>query len=276
MEVSTRDPDRARVVLFSIDGCRPDALMHADAPVIHALAKAGTVCWNARTVMPSCTLPCHTSMLRGVDTARHGITSNDFHPLVRPVPSLFEHCKAHALRTAFFYNWEQLRDLSGPGSVDVACSLANAIDKGTDEWVAEQAITHLRFADPDFNFVYLGHTDEVGHRCNWMSVPYMEAIAGADRCIGRVLAAYAEAGWLEHTTVCVVSDHGGHARTHGTDQDADMLIPFILSGRAIAPGRVLSGGVSVYDTCCSLANLLGLSQHASWEGRVVNEALLAT
>ena len=150
MQSTQRDPLRRRVLLFSIDGCRPDALQQAAAPTIHALAASGAVAWNARTVMPSCTLPCHTSMLRGVDTPRHGINSNDFHPLVRPVPSLFEHSKAHGLRTAFFLNWEQLRDLAGPGFVDVGCHLAEAIEPGSDEWIADRAIEQRAFADADF------------------------------------------------------------------------------------------------------------------------------
>jgi len=275
MQSTQRDPQRRRVLLFSIDGCRPDALQLADAPTIHALAASGAVAWNARTVMPSCTLPCHTSMLRGVDTPRHGITSNDFHPLVRPVPSLFEHCKAHGLRTAFFLNWEQLRDLAGPGFVDVGCHIAEAIEPGSDEWIASQAIAHREFADADFTFVYLGHTDEVGHRHGWMSQPYLNAIAGADRCISQILDAWQAAGCLEHTTICVVSDHGGHERTHGTDHDDDILIPFILSGAGVERGVSLPDDIRVFDTCCTLAHILRLPQDRTWEGRIVQEALVS-
>src|SRR5438128_3920032 len=107
------------VVLFSIDGVRPDGLLEADTPTIDSLMARGSVSLTAQTVMPSVTLPCHTSMLRGVDVPRHGITSNTFQPLARPVPSLFDVAKAAGKRTGFFYNWGELRDLCAPGSLDV-------------------------------------------------------------------------------------------------------------------------------------------------------------
>ena len=56
--------------------------------------------------MPSATLPCHTSMFRGVTPERHGITTNTWVPQVRPVPSLVDVLHRAGKRTAFFYNWE--------------------------------------------------------------------------------------------------------------------------------------------------------------------------
>src|SRR5579871_1532433 len=95
---------RSRVVLCSMDGVRPDAIQVARTPTIDRLVSEGASTWKARTVMPSSTLPCHTSMLRGVDTPRHGITTNTFQPLVRPVPSLIEAAGDQGCTTGFFYN----------------------------------------------------------------------------------------------------------------------------------------------------------------------------
>jgi arylsulfatase A-like enzyme len=108
-----------------------------------------------------------------------------------------------------------------------------------------------------------------------MSPPYLNAIAGADRCISQILDAWQAAGWLENTTICIVSDHGGHERTHGTDHDDDILIPFILSGAGIKRGASLPDDIRVFDTCCTLADLLGLPQDRTWEGRVVQEAMVS-
>ena len=60
-------------------------------------------------------------------------------------------------------------------------------------------------------FVHLPQTDLAGHSQGWMSSAYLDAVAGADRAVGRVLAAL-PAG----TTVIVTADHGGHDWTHGT------------------------------------------------------------
>jgi hypothetical protein len=130
---------RSRVVLCSMDGVRPDAIHATHTPTIDRLAREGAACWAARTVMPSSTLPCHTSMLRGVDTARHGITTNTFHPLVRPVPSLIDAAYDQGRTTGFFYNWEPLRDLAAPGKLHVSLMYHDCKSPEGDRYVAEQA-----------------------------------------------------------------------------------------------------------------------------------------
>lgn len=265
-------PPRRRVLLCSIDGCRPDGLQQARTPVIDALAADGAACWDARTVMPSSTLPCHTSMLRGVDTDRHGITSNTFAPIVRPVPSLMEAASSAGKTVGFFYNWEQLRDLAAPGYLNVAISYGSAVAPETDPWVAEQAVAHFDRFDFDLLFVYFGHTDEVGHVHGWMSEPYLQAISQADRCLGVVIDGLKAAGRWEETVTLVVSDHGGHGRSHGTDAPEDMTIPWILHGPGVRRGVRLTDPVRVFDTCPTLAHCLGIPACREWDGRVVREA----
>src|SRR6185295_14322383 len=132
-----------RVLLCSMDGVRPDGIQAARTPVIDRLAREGASCWNARTTLPSATLPCHTSMLRGVDTARHGITTNRFQPLVRPVPSLIEAARDAGKRTGFFFNWEQLRDLAAPGKLHVSVMWGDCYSAEGDRHVAREAVRYL-------------------------------------------------------------------------------------------------------------------------------------
>src|SRR5437763_1437554 len=66
-----------RVVLISLDGLRPDAVTPTNMPTVARLAKEGAATANAQTVLPSLTLPAHTSMLTGLVPDRHGITWND-------------------------------------------------------------------------------------------------------------------------------------------------------------------------------------------------------
>jgi predicted AlkP superfamily pyrophosphatase or phosphodiesterase len=266
--------NRSRVLLCSIDGMRPDAVRAAHTPTIDRLARDGACAWNARTVMPSSTLPCHTSMLRGVDTPRHGITTNTFHPLVRPVPSLIDVAHDQKRRTGFFYNWEELRDLSAPGKLDLSVMSNDYRSADGDRFIAEQAAAALERFDFDLLFVYLGWTDECAHHFGWMSDPYLEAISHADGCLGLVLDAVAAAGRAAETTTLVLSDHGGHERTHGTDRDEDMLIPWVLHGPTVRPGHAITGPVHIYDTCVTLAHVLGIEPAPEWEGRVISEALL--
>jgi predicted AlkP superfamily pyrophosphatase or phosphodiesterase len=222
--------------------------------------------------MPSSTLPCHTSMLRGVDTARHGITTNRFQPLVRPVPSILEAAKDAGLRTGMFYNWEELRDVAAPGSLDVSVMWGDAHSPEGDRHVAETAAGYLERVDFDLVFLYLGWPDECGHIHGWMSEPYLEAIANADRCLRVVRDRWISLG-VQFTTL-VLSDHGGHERTHGTDRYEDMTIPWILHGPTVRQGHTLTEPVRIYDTCPTVAHLLHLKPSPEWDGRVVTEALL--
>src|SRR5262249_6549137 len=104
----------------------------------------------------------------------------------------------------------------------------------------------------------------------WMSDPYLLAVENADACVGEVIAALPQPA---STAVLVQSDHGGHDRSHGTDRDEDMLIPWILSGAGVRQGAELSETVRIFDTCPTLAHLLGIPSAPEWEGRVISEAL---
>ena len=247
-------------VLFSIDGMRPDGLVAADAPNISELISNGASTMSAQTVMPSVTLPCHTSMIRGVDVPRHGITTNTFQPLARPVPSVIDVAAAHGLRCGFFYNWGPLRDLCDPESTAVSHYYRGHTIAEGDRQVSQAAVRAIKAHKLDFAFVYLGYTDECGHENGWMTEPYLEAIGNADRCVGEVLEAAGEA------TVLVLSDHGGHGRSHGTDMPEDMTIPWILCGPGIPTGKTIQAPVRIFDTAPTIAGILGLPQAREWDG----------
>jgi predicted AlkP superfamily pyrophosphatase or phosphodiesterase len=253
-------------VLISVDGMRPDGMQQAHTPTIDRLAAAGATTMRARSVMPSVTLPCHTSMFRGVDVARHGITTNLFMPLARPVPSLFDVAHAAELRVGSFYNWGQLRDLSDPSSLDVDYMIQESHFPDGDGHVADAVVEHVARRPFDFLFVYLGFTDTTGHDHGWMTEPYIDAISTADACIGRILEALNADG--EEPVVLVTSDHGGHERCHGTDTEEDMTIPWVLAGPGI-PHCELNGDVSIVDVAPTLAALMGLPAPREWDGKAV-------
>jgi predicted AlkP superfamily pyrophosphatase or phosphodiesterase len=49
-----------------IDGLRPDAIVPADCPNLKALLARSAYSLTATSVMPSITLPCHTSIFHSV------------------------------------------------------------------------------------------------------------------------------------------------------------------------------------------------------------------
>lgn len=82
------------------------------------------------------------------------------------------------------------------------------------------------------------------------------------------------AGSAPHQFV-LLSDHGGHDRTHGTDSPVDVTIPWIASGPGIVHGRI-DTEVRIFDTGPTVAKLLGLTPAPQWEGTAVPEVFAAS
>ncbi len=78
--------------------------------------------------------------------------------MVRPVPSIAESAHAMKRRTAFVYNWEHLRDLAAPGSLDFSYFRENLDDPEGDLMIAQIAAQHLIADQPDFFFVLSGRS----------------------------------------------------------------------------------------------------------------------
>lgn len=260
------------VILFSVDGMRADGLQKAETPNIDALVNSGVSTFSAQTVMPSVTLPCHSSMFRAVPPTRHGVVTNTFTPLARPVPSIMDVVRHARLKAAAFYNWEQLRDLASPGALEHSLMMRNCSVPEGDRELAEAAGALIKRTADDpyaFIFVYLGHTDVTGHASGWMSEPYLEAISNADASVGIVLEAARQAGTMEQTAVIVTADHGGHGQTHGTDMPEDMTIPWVCVGPGVPRGKAIEAPVSIMDNPPTIAALLGLEPGEHWEGSPV-------
>ena len=252
-----------RVVLILVDGMRPDGLEQADTPAMDAIMREGTYTLNAWTTFPTVTLPCHASLFLGVPPERHGVLTNTWVPQVRPVPGLFDVLHNAGKTAATFYNWEQLRDLSTPGSLAASLMLRHPEAPGhRADWELTQAAQGwLTNNDFDFAFIYLGNTDVVGHDHGWMSEPYKAAIAEADRCIGSLMDVLSS-----ETVTIVLADHGGHQRMHGTDLEDDMRIPILARGPGIKAGHLLGDGTSILDVAPSILYLLDVPVPRAWTG----------
>ena len=106
----------SKAVLILIDGMRPDGVQRCGEAFPKELVREGSACFQGRTVMPSITLPCHASLFFSVDPERHGILTNEWRPMARPIDSLGDVTARYFKRAAMFYNWEPLRDLNRPGA----------------------------------------------------------------------------------------------------------------------------------------------------------------
>jgi len=251
-----------KVILISIDGMRPDGVIKCKNTFVDVLKKKSSYTFDARTVFPSVTLPCHMSLFHSVPPERHGTTTNVYMPQVRPVNGLFEQLKNADKVSAMYYGWEPLRDVSRPGSLkEAGYTNAYAFDY-TDALLTDKALNYIKLAKPDFVFLYMVETDEKGgHDNGWMSDVYLDYIYRAIDNVKRV---------IEETdgeyTVIVTADHGGHDRAHGSDMDEDMTIPMFFYGKNFEPGREIEG-VSILDIAPTIADIMRVSPAKEWEGK---------
>ena len=252
-----------KVLLILVDGMRSDSLSGIETVKKYMGKCAYTL--GARTVMPSVTLPCHMSLFHSVDPSRHGTTTNTYAPQVRPIKSLCNLLASAGKKCAFFYNWEQLRDLSRPGGLTYsyfAGGKAHGYDV-SNNMLTTEAIDYLSSHDIDFTFLYLGEVDEVGHKFGWMSAEYLDSVKRSFDEIDRIISTLGD-----EYTVFITADHGGHDRTHGTELDEDMTIPVFALGENFTPGTEL-GEVSIKDLAPTVTKLLGVEADEDWEGKPI-------
>jgi arylsulfatase A-like enzyme len=271
-------PDQPRrgvtghVIIISLDGLRPDAIV-GSAPSLAELMRTGAFATEAVTVVPSQTLPSHTSMLTGVLPATHGITWNsDRTARVGPVQvaTIFQLAREHGLRTAAFFGKSKLRHLLQPGALDYA-QAPTGLHTVPATTTVEAAVRYMRFSRPDLVFIHIAEPDVAGHSFGWMSWVYRLAVRRADAAASRILAGAEAAYGAGNYTVIVTSDHGGRGRGHGAHHPDNELIPWITWGAGVRPGPV-TGKVRTVDTAATALWLLGITPPTSWDGRPVTGA----
>ncbi len=268
-------PAIEHVVIISIDGLRPDRLLLADTPVMHRMVAEGAYTFWAYTTAFATTLPSHTSMLTGVNPRKHGIEWNKDLPLKEMIypadPTLFEMAHRAGYSTAMAAGKSKFNGLAKPGTLDRI--YVSAKDDEADEPVCAEAVRMIMQFKPDVLFVHLPATDEIGHKFGWGSPEQLVAIAKADACVGRVLAALDGAALKASTAVIVTADHGGAGKTHGPDDPRSRQIPWIVTGPGVKPAYDLTQladlRVNTEDTCATACYLLGLAQPAYFDGKPV-------
>ena len=261
------------VVVVSIDGLRPDAIARYRPTMLGRLMRDGLATLDARTILPSKTLPSHTSMLTGVPPDRHGITWNDDEVVGRglvPVPTAFAVARSHGLRTAAFFGKAKFRHLMVPGSLDYAQAPTGWLGRWSARRTVHDVTRYLEGgARPNLLFVHLGEPDYSGHAVGWMSWLYGRGVRTADEALGQLIDAADDAFGRGRYTLIVTADHGGHGRDHGSADERDLTIPWIVWGEGVRPGGALPSGIRTMDTAATALWMLGVPRPADWVGRPV-------
>ena len=202
------------------------------------------------------------SMFHSVAPDRHGITTNDYVPPVRPVKGLFEQASAYDKTCAMFYGWEPLRDISRPGSLTWSEFVECYSEEHSDGVLTDRAILRIEKSRPDLVFLYMVETDDKGgHDNGWMTPAYLSYVYDAIENVRRVYERFGG-----QYTMIVTADHGGHGRGHGSDCPEDMTIPLFILGGGAENGKQLRDA-SILDVAPTAASLLGIPPVREWEGK---------
>jgi hypothetical protein len=257
----------SRVLILTIDGLRPDAILAAPMPNLLKLMEASAHTLNAQTVFPSSTLPAHASMLTGTCPSKHGVDWNDYLPTEGYAlgTDLFDLAHAAGLQTVMHVGKEKLRQLTEPSSLDIFTYVNDR------DLVVTQRLLDDFPQDFGVLFVHFPLVDGMGHVHGWMSWQQLSVAFRADEALGLILAELDARGLRDETLVIVTSDHGGHDTTHGYSLASDMTIPWVASGPGVQP-KVLTTQVHTMDTAATAAFALNLPIPPEWDGVPVYEA----
>ena len=261
-------------VVITIDGLRPDAISKSDAPNIKSLMKGGSYSLEAQTVIPSKTLPAHTSLVTGLNPQRHGMKLDHWRPSTGYVntETIFSIAKKHGLKTAMFVGKDKLEYLVKPGSVDHFESTGES--PRSIEEISSHFSSYIKSEKPKLIFIHFPEPDLTGHKAGWMSKEYIKAFEDVDKAIGEILSSLREAGIYDDTFIVITADHGGHRKGHVSSIPKDMTIPWIAFGKGVREGHKIREKVFIYDTAPTILFALGMETPPLWDGQAIKEIFM--
>ncbi|MBR9989064.1 MAG: alkaline phosphatase family protein [Gemmatimonadetes bacterium] len=263
------------VIIVSIDGLRPDAIERFNARTLQRLMEEGAWSLEATTITPSITLPSHTSMLTGLEAEAHGVTWNtedmDTHGHILS-PTIFTAAKRAGLHTAAFFSKVKFQHLAVPGTLDHVQVPTRWPGMAWAESTIDHMKRYLRTARPNLLFVHFADPDLAGHMFGWMSRPYGSAVRTVDAKIDELVSIADHTFGAGNYTLIVTADHGGHGRSHDTDDPRNVQIPWIAWGEGVAAGTELPAGIRTIDSAATVLWLLGIDAREEITGRAVTAA----
>jgi hypothetical protein len=227
-----------KLLILGVDGCRPDALLKAEAPNLRALADSGLYTWWALSRPPTKSGPCWSSIFTGVWNDKHGVTDNTFaNSRFDQYPMLFTRLKNAypSFYSGLFVYWPNL-GTDMPHGADVIAG------DWSDANTLERAINFLSEEQADALFVHFGAVDAAGHGMSFdaESPDYIDAIHVVDGQVGQVISAMKSRPNFsnEHWIVIALTDHGGYTTHHGGTMIEEMRTFFIISGNDVPRGEI--------------------------------------
>jgi predicted AlkP superfamily pyrophosphatase or phosphodiesterase len=235
------------VVVVTIDGFRPNFYLEDEwhAPNLKDIKQRGVHAYGVNSVFPSITYPSHTTIVTGVQPAKHGIFYNAlfakdsaskgqvywrFDQITSP--TLWEVTQDAGLKAASV-NWpvsvgaptvfnisdvgakgqKVMEDSTNPPGISALLKQklldnASTIKIGIDKNVASIAEWVIKTEKPNFMTVHLLGMDHVQHLHGRNGPGIEQALVRADSAVGIIRKAITDAGIADNTLLIVTGDHG--------------------------------------------------------------------
>jgi predicted AlkP superfamily pyrophosphatase or phosphodiesterase len=277
-------PERPRKAVFILlDGIPADVIEKVNTPALDAIAAAGGYArahvggaLGGATETPTISAPGYMSMLTSTWADKHNVRGNSNQSPNYAYWNVFRIVESvDATRTtAIFSTWldnrtvllGQGRPESGSYTLDYAVdgfendTASFPHDKGSryimaiDDRVTSEAATYIADKGPDLSWVYLQHTDDMGH-AHGDAEEFFAAVRQADARVGRIWAAVQQRQALgEDWLIVVTTDHGRDARTgkgHGGQSERERTT-WIVTNASALDARFAKGPLAIVDIAPSL------------------------
>ena len=267
-------PKAEHLFVVAFDGWGSYSMEHVNMPNTRALMAEGCYTLNKRTVLPSDSAPNWASMFAGAPCEFHGWSNNGSGPDVEPVYvnengifptifSVFREQKPEA-KSSCVYEWGGIKPLIDYQSISFST-------KEKPENIANVSIEYIKSEKPELMVIIYDDPDHVGHSAGHATPAYYAKMEELDACLGKIVAATKEAGIYDDSIFIVTSDHGGINTSHGGRSSMEMNTPFIIAGKGVKKGGEFKQVMMQYDTAHTMAEALGLTVPAVWNGKSMSQ-----
>jgi predicted AlkP superfamily pyrophosphatase or phosphodiesterase len=283
-----------KAVFILVDGIPADVIEQVDTPAIDAIAAAGGYRrasvggeLGGKTETPTISAPGYMSLLTSTWANKHNVRGNSNQSPNYAYWNIFRIVETvePARRTAIFSTWLDNRTVligeGRPGAGDFRLDhtvdgferdtvafphdAASRYIRAIDDRVTAEAAAYIAASGPDLSWVYLQHTDDVGH-ASGDSEAFHAAVRDADARVGRIWAAVQRRQALgEQWMIVVTTDHGRDARTgkgHGGQSERERTTWMVTNHPAL-DARFTSGTPAIVDIAPSILQHLGIAVPAS-------------
>lgn len=285
-----------KVLFVIVDGISADVIEKVATPNLDAISAQGGY---TRAYMggkkggysetPTISAVGYNSLLTGTWVNKHNVPDNDIAAPNYNYWTLFRFVEEHRpkLKTAIFSTWLDNRTkligegLPATGNINLdyhfdgfeldAITFPNSEHRflKIDEHVTNEAARYIREESPDLSWVYLQHTDNMGHQYG-DSEQFYEAVQQMDDQMGRLWEAirYRKENHKEDWQIFITTDHGRNSETgkgHGGQSDRERLIWMVTNAKGNQYFKV--GNPSMVDIAPTILRELHISpkKEQVWE-----------